>query len=129
MALLFAEHGSRVGIFDLDPKAVKQALTQAKEDEIVDESKVHGFTSLDKLVAAFPKGSDTDHSTPRILVLSLPHGKPVDGIMDELLPRLEKGDVVVDAGNEFFENTQRRQGIATGRGIHWVGMGVSGGCG
>lgn len=56
MTLLFSEHGSRVGCYDYAAGAVKQVLQQAKEDVKVDEKLVHGFTSLDKLAEAFPKG-------------------------------------------------------------------------
>jgi 6-phosphogluconate dehydrogenase len=56
MTLLFSEHGSRVGCFDTDQEAVKTVLKQAKEDKVVDESLVHGYSSLDKLVEAFPTG-------------------------------------------------------------------------
>ena len=63
-----------------------------------------------------------------MLVLSLPHGKPADGILEELLPKLNKGDIIIDAGNEFWSDTERRQAKAGEKGIKWVGMGVSGGC-
>jgi 6-phosphogluconate dehydrogenase len=56
MTLLFSEHGSRVGCFDTDKEAVKTVLKQAQEDKVVDESLVHGFSSLDKLIDAFPSG-------------------------------------------------------------------------
>ena len=59
MTLLFSEHGSRVGCFDTDKEAVKTVLQQAKEDKVVDEKLVHGFSSLDKLVEAFPTGKST----------------------------------------------------------------------
>jgi 6-phosphogluconate dehydrogenase len=69
-----------------------------------------------------------DGKKPRMLVLSLPHGKPADGILEELLPRLNKGDIIIDAGNEWWADTERRQAKAGEKGIKWVGMGVSGGC-
>ena len=136
MTLLFSEHGSRVGCFDTDKEAVKTVLKQAKEDNVVDESLVHGFSSLDKLIDAFPTGESSsavqanqaDGKQPRMLVLSLPHGKPADGILEELLPRLNKGDIIIDAGNEWWKDTERRQAKADEKGIKWVGMGVSGGC-
>jgi 6-phosphogluconate dehydrogenase len=59
MTLLFSEHGSRVGCFDTDEEAVKTVLQQAKEDKVVGEKLVHGFSSLDKLVEAFPSGTST----------------------------------------------------------------------
>jgi len=54
MTLLFSEHGSRVGCFDTDKEAVKTVLQQAKEDKVVDEKLVHGFSSLVKLIVEFP---------------------------------------------------------------------------
>jgi 6-phosphogluconate dehydrogenase len=135
MTLLFSEHGSRVGCFDTDKEAVQTVLKQAKEDKVVDEKLVHGFSSLDKLVEAFPTGASppytplmSDGKKPRMLVLSLPHGKPADGILEEILPKLNKGDIIIDAGNEWWADTERRQAKAGEKGIKWVGMGVSGGC-
>ncbi|CAD6588717.1 MAG: hypothetical protein TREMPRED_005142 [Tremellales sp. Tagirdzhanova-0007] len=127
MTLLFSEHGHKVGCYDYDRDAVQNVLRQAKEDKVVDEKLVHGYTSLDKMVGAFPKASGGDQGKPRIFVLSLPHGKAVDGIEDELLPRLEKGDIVIDGGNEWWEETERRQDKAAKKGVEWIGMGVSGG--
>ena len=128
MTLLFSEKRTKVGCYDYDREAVERVLREAREDKAVDEKLVHGFTSLDKLVSSFPKGAGADKRQPRIFVLSLPHGKPVDGIADELLPRLEKGDIVIDGGNEWWEETERRQRKAAEKGVEWVGMGVSGGC-
>jgi hypothetical protein len=135
MTLLFSEHGSRVGCLDTDKEAVQTVLKQAKEDKVVNEKLVHGFSSLDKLVEAFPSGTSPPYSSlmsdgkkPRMLVLSLPHGKPADGILEEILPKLNKGDIIIDAGNEWWADTERRQAKAGEKGIKWVGMGVSGGC-
>ncbi|RXK36509.1 6-phosphogluconate dehydrogenase (decarboxylating) [Tremella mesenterica] len=126
MTLLFAEHGSTIGCFDTDQKAVQAILDQAKKTETGDDSRVHGFNSLKDLVNAFIKDPNGGHER-RIIVLSLPHGKVVDGVCEELLPILDKGDVVVDGGNEWWESTERRQAKAKERGIEWIGMGVSGG--
>jgi hypothetical protein len=63
-----------------------------------------------------------------MLVLSLPHGNPADGVLEEILPKLTKGDIIIDAGNEWWADTERRQAKAGEKGIKWVGMGVSGGC-
>jgi len=123
MTLLFSEKGSIVGCYDYEAKAVEKVMQQAKEDPVVDESKVHGFTKLELMVKAFPQ----DGKKPKIVLLSLPHGKPVDGIQKEILPLLSKGDIVIDAGNEWWADTEKRQKIASEKGVRWVGMGVSGG--
>ena len=64
---------------------------------------------------------------PRKIMLMVPAGQPVDDVMDELLPFLEKGDIVIDGGNSNFPDTTRRARMLEGRGLLYVGMGVSGG--
>jgi 6-phosphogluconate dehydrogenase len=64
---------------------------------------------------------------PRKVMMMIKAGKPVDQVIGELLPFLEKGDVVIDGGNSLFTDTQRRCKDLEGRGIHYVGCGVSGG--
>src|SRR4030095_4385559 len=64
---------------------------------------------------------------PRKVMIMIKAGKPVDMVIGELLPFLEKGDVVIDGGNSLFTDTQRRCKDLEGKGIHFVGMGVSGG--
>jgi 6-phosphogluconate dehydrogenase len=54
-------------------------------------------------------------------------GAPVDAVINQLAPLLEKGDVIIDGGNSLFTDTQRRGKELEGKGIHFVGMGVSGG--
>jgi len=64
---------------------------------------------------------------PRKAMIMIKAGKPVDMVIGELLPFLEKGDVVIDGGNSLFTDTQRRCQDLEGKGIHFVGCGVSGG--
>ena len=54
-------------------------------------------------------------------------GKPVDDMIEQVLPYLEKGDIVIDGGNSFFQDTRRRYSYLAEKGIRFVGMGVSGG--
>jgi 6-phosphogluconate dehydrogenase len=64
---------------------------------------------------------------PRKAMIMVKAGKPVDAVIDQLVPVLEKGDVIIDGGNSLFTDTQRRCKDLEGRGIHFVGCGVSGG--
>jgi 6-phosphogluconate dehydrogenase len=64
---------------------------------------------------------------PRKVMMMIKAGNPVDQVIGELLPFLEKGDVVIDGGNSLFTDTQRRCKDLEQRGIHYVGCGVSGG--
>jgi 6-phosphogluconate dehydrogenase len=64
---------------------------------------------------------------PRKIVLMLTAGPAVDGMLATLAPDLSKGDVVMDGGNSFFQDTERRSEEMRKRGIHYLGVGVSGG--
>jgi 6-phosphogluconate dehydrogenase len=64
---------------------------------------------------------------PRKAMIMVKAGAPVDAVIAQLSPLLEKGDVIIDGGNSLFTDTQRRCKDLEGKGIHFVGMGVSGG--
>src|SRR5882724_1190757 len=64
---------------------------------------------------------------PRKVMMMIKAGKPVDMVIGEVAPLLENGDVLIDGGNSLFTDTQRRCKDLEGKGIHYVGMGVSGG--
>ena len=65
--------------------------------------------------------------TPRIAIIMVKAGKPVDEMIDEIMPHLEPGDILVDAGNSLFTDTQRRVKSCEAKSVRFVGMGVSGG--
>jgi len=64
---------------------------------------------------------------PRRIILLVPAGKATDAVIDEFVPLLEEGDVVIDAGNAHFLDTRRREKALSDKGLNFVGMGVSGG--
>jgi 6-phosphogluconate dehydrogenase len=64
---------------------------------------------------------------PRVAMMMVKAGPPVDAVIGEVVPLLEPGDVLIDGGNSLFTDTQRRGKELEERGIHFVGMGVSGG--
>src|ERR1700720_1297873 len=64
---------------------------------------------------------------PRKAMIMVKAGAPVDAVIGQLAPLFDKGDVIIDGGNSLFTDTQRRCKELEGKGIHFVGMGVSGG--
>ncbi|MFT3767608.1 MAG: NADP-dependent phosphogluconate dehydrogenase [Minicystis sp.] len=64
---------------------------------------------------------------PRRILLMVQAGSPVDQVLDELLPLLDAGDVVIDGGNSHFRDTESRLSRVAPTGIHFFGMGISGG--
>jgi 6-phosphogluconate dehydrogenase len=65
--------------------------------------------------------------SPRKIMLLVPAGKIVDQVIEDLLPHLDKGDIIIDGGNSFFSDTDRRDTYLSEKGIHFFGSGVSGG--
>jgi 6-phosphogluconate dehydrogenase len=66
-------------------------------------------------------------SRPRKVMIMVKAGAPVDAVIEQLVPHLEKGDVIIDGGNSLYLDTQRRDRDLTQKGLHFLGMGVSGG--
>ncbi len=66
-------------------------------------------------------------SSPRVILMWVPHGEPVDQNLDQLLPSLEAGDVVADCGNSFGEDSKERHDRVAERGVHLIDIGTSGG--
>jgi 6-phosphogluconate dehydrogenase len=81
--------------------------------------KVRGCASPVELVEALER--------PRRIIMMVKAGQPVDDTIAALRPHLERDDMLVDGGNEFFENTERRAHELEAAGLNYVGMGVSGG--
>src|SRR5919198_2613052 len=64
---------------------------------------------------------------PRKVLIMVKAGAPTDAVIDELVPLLEPGDIVIDCGNAHFADTRRREADLREHGLHFVGAGVSGG--
>ena len=82
-----------------------------------------------RLMARFPdyKALCESLGHPKLIVLSLPHGTVGDSVLEGLMPHLSSGDILLDCANENFRNTERRQKKCDGSGLHYLGVGVSGG--
>jgi len=114
LVLNIADHGFGVAGYDLDPDKTR-SLQEEKESHHAVE------TATD--MGAFLKLLES----PRAVMLLVPAGDPVDKVMDELLRHLGNGDLIIDAGNSHFADTNRRIRRAAEKGVHFLGMGVSGG--
>lgn len=117
MSLLFAEHGVEVNFYDPSEANDERLLDHAKEAKV--EDKIIYRKDYESLC--------NNLGSPKVFVFSIPHGNIADKTIDGLRPFLKKGDIIMDASNENYLNTQRRQQRLDPDGIHFIGMGVSGG--
>lgn len=69
----------------------------------------------------------TSMQSPRQIMIMVKAGAAVDAVIDSLLPLLSKGDIIMDGGNSYFTDTQRREKKCKQAGIHFLGVGISGG--
>jgi 6-phosphogluconate dehydrogenase len=113
LALNINDHGFSVAAWNLE---------QPMTDKFIAENQgrtLTGTKSLAELVGALEK--------PRRILMMIMAGKPVDSVLEQLKPILDKGDIVIDGGNTNFQATRRREADLSNLGINFVGMGVSGG--
>ncbi|RZK41942.1 MAG: NADP-dependent phosphogluconate dehydrogenase [Pedobacter sp.] len=78
-----------------------------------------GFSDIEQFVSSL--------QSPRTIILLVPAGTIVDSVINELEPLLDKGDIIIDSGNSFYTDTSRRAIELKEKGIHFFGMGISGG--
>jgi 6-phosphogluconate dehydrogenase len=111
--LNIADHGHSVVGYDKDPNQIQELRIA------VENRPVHVSTSLADFFANL--------KTPHVMMLLVPAGPPVDAVIRDLLPFLRSGDVVIDGGNSNFADTNLRAKTLAGRGIDFLGVGISGG--
>ena len=115
LALNLAEHGFSVAGYNLEPELTRDFLAQGRALGF----DVAGCESYQSLCASLER--------PRKILIMVKAGRPIDLVLDGLLPHLEAGDVVIDGGNSHYPDTHRRQTRCAAQGVHFLGMGVSGG--
>lgn len=96
--------------------------SQQMIDILEEEGKQHqlkGYQNIEHFVASL--------QSPKTIILLVPAGPVVDSVILELLPLLTKGDLIIDSGNSYFTDTSRRGLALKEKGIHFFGMGISGG--
>ncbi|MFZ0041853.1 MAG: NADP-dependent phosphogluconate dehydrogenase [Solirubrobacteraceae bacterium] len=104
------------------PVAVHNRTTSRMQrfiDEHGSEGPLNGYESTEEWVAAL--------ATPRVLMSMVQAGPATDAVIDDVAPHLDRGDILIDGGNANFRDTQRRHAKLAEQGIHFLGVGVSGG--
>lgn len=108
------DHGFTVVAFNRTVSKVDDFLAgEAKGTKII------GAHSIEEMVARLKR--------PRRVMLMVKAGQPVDDTIEQLLPHLDEGDIIIDGGNSLFSDTARRAEYVESKGLLYVGTGVSGG--
>ncbi|WP_332628707.1 NADP-dependent phosphogluconate dehydrogenase [Halalkalibacter flavus] len=113
LALNIESRGYSVSVFNRSSEKTETMLKEAEGKNVV------GTYSIEEFVASL--------ETPRKILLMVQAGFATDATIEQLLPHLEKGDILIDGGNTFFEDTRRRNKELAESGVHFIGTGVSGG--
>ncbi len=113
LALNIESRGYTVAIFNRSSWRTEEVVADHPDKKLVPSYTIEDFVnSLEK---------------PRRIIMMVKAGAPTDATIANLLPFLEKGDVLIDGGNTFFEDTVRRNRELDNSGVNFIGMGVSGG--
>jgi 6-phosphogluconate dehydrogenase len=107
-------NGFAPAVYNRSPARTREMLA-----ELPHGSQILGTYSVKEFVGSLQR--------PRRVLLMVKAGTAVDAVIEELAPYLEEGDILIDGGNSFFQDTERRSRDLAGRGFNFVGMGVSGG--
>jgi len=114
LVLNMNDHGYKVAVFNRTVSKVDEFINnQAKGTKVVGTGSIHEMCRVLK--------------TPRRVMIMVKAGEVVDQTIEQILPHLQKGDIIIDGGNSLFEDTIRRTKYVESKGLLYIGTGVSGG--
>jgi 6-phosphogluconate dehydrogenase len=113
LLLNMADHGFYVAGYDKDPGKVAALCQEARQSD------ARGAADIKEFIALLRR--------PRAVIMLVPAGAPVDSVIKDLTPHLDKGDLIIDAGNSYFRDTDVRARFLATKGLQFLGVGVSGG--
>ena len=115
LALNIADHGYSIAVFNRTTETMRKFV----DSDAAKGKPVVGCETMEDLVKSLKR--------PRAVILMVKAGAPVDQQIEALKPLLEDGDIIVDGGNSFFRDTQRRDAEMNDAGLNFMGCGISGG--
>ncbi|HZC59236.1 MAG TPA: decarboxylating NADP(+)-dependent phosphogluconate dehydrogenase [Chthoniobacterales bacterium] len=114
LVLNMESKGFRVSVFNRTTEVTEKFAANRGAGKNIVATK-----TIEEFVASLAK--------PRKIMIMVKAGAAVDAVIDQLLPHLDKGDVVIDGGNSLYSDTQRREAALSAKGLNYLGIGVSGG--
>eukprot|EP01023_Acetabularia_acetabulum_P012178 TRINITY_DN1568_c0_g1_i12.p1 TRINITY_DN1568_c0_g1~~TRINITY_DN1568_c0_g1_i12.p1 ORF type:complete len:445 (-),score=111.41 TRINITY_DN1568_c0_g1_i12:5032-6366(-) len=117
LSLNIASKGFSISVYNRSYSKTEAAVQRAAKEGLA--TKLRGFEDIKDFVQSLER--------PRRVILLVKAGAPVDATIEQLLSVMEEGDIIIDGGNEWYENTERRAAMVEDKGLLYMGMGVSGG--
>lgn len=118
LVLNMADHGFTVAVYNRTTSKMTQ-FVQEIQDKEPSAHRILGLERFEDFVQSLKR--------PRKIIIMVKAGTGVDAVIQQLLPLIEAGDIVIDGGNSHWTDTIRREKELAPKGIHFVGSGVSGG--
>ena len=124
LVINMANHGYDVAVYNRTTATTDEfvgGLKSEPEDKVWagTADRIHGYPTLEEFVNSLKR--------PRRVMIMVKAGAPVDAVIDQLEPLLEPGDIIIDGGNSYFPDTNRRSKDLRAAGFQFIGTGVSGG--
>lgn len=119
MALNFAEHGFKTSVFNRTPEVIDELRREIAQENFEFAQNIDYFKKLEDFVNSLAR--------PRKILLLIKAGVAVDLVIEKLLPLLDPKDIIIDGGNSFYRDSQRRYEFLKEKNIAFIGMGISGG--
>ena len=113
LAMNIESKGFSVAVYNRSPEKTKELLVEAQGKDFV------GTYNVEEFVQSL--------ETPRKILIMVKAGQPTDDTINQLVPFLDQGDILIDGGNAYFPDTQRRNKDLQAQGFRFIGAGVSGG--
>ena len=115
----FANKGTSLSLYNREVKGSEEGVALSHTKQYSELKNALPFNALTSFVESI--------KNPRKILLMLPAGSPTDTVIEKLIPLLTQGDVIIEGGNSHFKDTEKRVKKLSAAGIHFLGMGVSGG--
>lgn len=115
LALNIADHGFRISVYNRTTETMEEFVAANPDTP----GGLAGYKTLEEFVASLQR--------PRKIIMLVKAGAPTDAVIDGVVPLLENGDILIDGGNANWNDTIRREKTLAGKGIRFIGSGVSGG--
>lgn len=119
LALNLANHGWKVSVYNRTVKGIEEGVVERFINGRAKDTGIKGYTDIKDFVESLEQ--------PRVIMMMVRAGNAVDELIEQLLPFLSMGDILIDGGNSNFEDTARRVKYVESKGFYFIGAGVSGG--